>query len=128
MSQLNQTIKSLIGLDTESIESFLSKIIEAIDYVDKRLGAGTKFKGNTRSDSKIYPLHTELQIVSIIATVFIARHATFDINEKGDIKNLVINTTDYNRKWASMKDRFNKNIMKIYSIDILGIKNLIILF
>ena len=66
MAQLNKNIKLLIGLDTASIEKFLSKIIEAIDYVDKRLGAGTKFKGNTRSDSKIYPLHTELQIVSII--------------------------------------------------------------
>ena len=86
MFKKENLIKLLIGLDTASIEKFLSKIIEAIDYVDKRLGAGTKFKGNTRSDSKIYPLHTELQIVSIIATVFISRHATFEVNEKGDIQ------------------------------------------
>jgi hypothetical protein len=122
MAQLNKNIKLLIGLDTASIEKFLSKIIEAIDYVDKRLGAGTKFKGNTRSDSKIYPLHTELQIVSIIATVFISRHATFEVNEKGDIQNLIIDTSNYNQKWAQMKDRFNKNIMRIYAIDILGQK------
>lgn len=122
MSQLNKNIKLLIGLDTESIERFLTKIIEAIDYIDKRLGAGTKFKGNTRSNSKIYPLHTELQIVSIIATVFISRHATFDINEKGDIKNLKINTNEYSQRWTLMKERFSKNIMKIYTIDILGQK------
>ena len=122
MAQLNKNIKTLIGLDTTSIERFLTRIIEAIDFIDKRLGAGTKFKGNTRSDSKIYPLHTELQIVSIIATVFISRHATFEVNEKGDVLNLSINTSNYNQKWSSMKDRFSKNIMKLYAIDILGQK------
>lgn len=122
MKSLNINLKTLIGLDTYHIESFLSRIVEAIEYVDKRLGAGTKFKGNTRSDSRVYPLHTEMQITSIIATVFIARHASFNSNEKGDIQNLVIDTSKFNPKWALMKERFNRNILRIYTMDILGQK------
>lgn len=122
MRNLNVNLKNLIGLDTESIERFLKRILDAIEYVDKRLGAGTKFKSNTRSESKIHPLHTELQIVSVIATVFINRHASFELNDKGEVKNLVIDTSMYNEHWRKMKDRFNNNILKIYAMDILGQK------
>lgn len=122
MKNLNTNFKELIGLDTDKVESFLYKILEAIQYVDNRLGAGTKFKGNTRTDSKVSPLHTEMQITSIIATVFIARHATFKVSDKGEIKNLTIDTTTYNTTWSAMKDKFSKNILRIYTMDILGQK------
>lgn len=122
MRKLNTNLKELIGLDTQHIESFLTRIIEAIEYVDKRLGAGTKFKGNTRSDSRVYPLHTEMQITSIIATVFIARHASFELTDRGDVQNLSIDTSMFNQKWSYMKDKFNRNILRIYSMDILGQK------
>ena len=122
MRQLNINLKNLIGLETENVELFLNRIIEAIEYVDKRLGAGIKFKGNTRSDSRVYPLHTEMQITSIIATVFITRHASFKLTDRGDIQELSIDTHSFNQKWATMKDRFNKNILRIYSMDILGQK------
>lgn len=122
MRQLNVNLKKLIGLESENVELFLRRIIEAIEYVDKRLGAGTKFKGNTRSDSRVYPLHTEMQITSIIATVFIARHASFKLTDRGDVQDLSIDTFSFNQKWASMKERFNKNVLRIYSMDILGQK------
>ena len=124
MRSLNVNLKRLIGLEADKIELFLTRVLEAIDYIDKRLGAGTKFKGNTRSDSRVYPLHTEMQIISIIATVFIARHATYKLDDRGDLDNnsIKIDPNIYNQKWANMKDTFNDNIMKIYSIDILGQK------
>lgn len=122
MRELNVNLKKIIGLETSSIEKFLEKIIDAVKYVDKRLGAGTKFKSNTRTDSKVYPLHTELQIVSVIATVFISRHANFDLNDKGEVINVNIDTSMYNKKWRDMKDVFDKNILKIYAMDILGQK------
>lgn len=124
MRSLNVNLKKIIGLETDKIELFLTRIIEAIDYIDKRLGAGTKFKGNTRSDSRVYPLHTEMQIVSIIATVFIARHASYNLDDRGDLDadSIKINPNVYNKKWSNMKDTFNDNIMKIYTIDILGQK------
>lgn len=120
MGSLNTNLINLVS--KQKTELFLSRIMEAIDYVDKRLGAGTKFKGNTRSDSKVYPLHTEMQIVSIIATIFIARHVEYEQDDDGEIKNITINLDSYNLKWSQMKENFNKNIMKIYTMDILGQK------
>ncbi len=120
LKNLNIKLKELIGL--ENVELFLSKIIEAIDYVDKKLAVGTKFKGNTRSDSRIKTLHTEMQIISIIATIFINKYADFQSNEKGDVLNLTINFLTNNKKWADMKEIFDKNILKIYAMDILGQK------
>lgn len=122
MKNLNQNLKKYIGLSTENVELFLNKIIECVEYVDKRLGCGTKFKGNTRSDSKITPLHTEMQIVSIIATVFCSRHVSFEVNEKGELRKLTIDCNNYNTKWTQNKNIFNKNILKIYSMDIIAQK------
>ena len=121
MKNLNVSIKDLIGLETEKIEAFLSRIIESIEYVDKRLAIGTKFKGNTRPDSKINTLHTELQIVSIIATVFINRFVNFEV-KNGKIKNITIDTSMFDKKWKDMKDSFDENVLKIYTMDILGQK------
>ena len=120
--KLNKNLKDYVGLETESIERFLNKIIEAIEYVDKRLGKGTKFKGNTRSNSNVYPLHTEMQIVSIIATVFINRHVTFTLNDKREVENLIIDTLNYNKNWKDMKNKFDNNVLKIYTMDILAQK------
>ncbi|MBE6146492.1 MAG: DUF262 domain-containing protein [Firmicutes bacterium] len=124
MKSLNTNLKRLVGLETEKIELFLTRLIDAIDYIDKRLGAGTKFKGNTRSNSKVYPLHTEMQIVSIISTVFIARHVSYSVDDNGDLINNSINIdpSTFNQRWSNMKDTFNNNLMKIYTIDILGQK------
>lgn len=124
MKSLNTNLKRLVGLETEKVELFLTRLIDAIDYIDKRLGAGTKFKGNTRSNSKVYPLHTEMQIVSIISTVFIARHVSYSVDDNGDLINNSINIdpSTFNQRWSNMKDTFNNNLMKIYTIDILGQK------
>lgn len=122
MNMLNKNMEKLIGLETNNIEDFLTKIIESIDYIDKRLGAGTKFKGNTRANSKVSPLHTEMQIVSIIATVFILRHASYKTSEKGDIYDLTITPGQFSERWSKNKKIFDKNILKIYSMDIFGQK------
>lgn len=122
MATLNSTLKDLIGLDGISIEKFLKKVEECIVYIDKRLGSTSKFKGNTRSDSRISPLHTEMQIVSIIATVFIQKYVTFEINDEDVITDIKIDLDNINSGWASIKDTFDKNIIKIYTMDIIGQK------
>ncbi len=122
MKNLNTSLKKIVGLDTENTELFLKKILEAIEYVDKRLGAGIKFKCNSRTNSKINPLHTELQIISIIASIFIARHINYKLNDNGDIIDIALDMNIYNKSWSQMKERFNENIMKIYTMDILGQK------
>lgn len=122
MRKLNVNLKELIGLETENVELFLKKILEAIDYVDKRLSKGIKFKSNQRDSSKISPLHTELQIVSIIASVFIARHAKFRISDRGEIENIIIDCKNFNYSWKDLKEKFSKNVLKIYTIDLLAQK------
>lgn len=121
MSKLNVTIKKIVGLDSDKIEAFLTKIEECISYVDKRLGAASKFKGNTRSGSKITPLHTELQIVSIIATVFIQKHLLYTVDDRENVENITLSYNG-NRSWSSMKNNFDNNIIKIYTMDIIGQK------
>lgn len=122
MAKLNSNLKKYIGLEEEEIEEFLVKILDCIEYVDKKLSRGIKFKSNIRSNSKIKPLHSEMQIVSIIATIFIMRHANFEVNDKGNILNIKIDPKNYNQKWSDKKDVFTKNILKIYTIDVLGQK------
>ena len=122
MRSLNRAFKEYIGLSTGKVVSFLNKIMEAASYVDGKLSDGTKFKGNTRSDSKISPIFSEMQLVSIIATVFIARHVNYKIDENGTVSDITINTDEYNSKWSNIKDRFSKNILKIATIDMLTTK------
>lgn len=122
MGKLNIVLREYIGYDTNKLEIFLNKILDAIEYVDKRLSKGIKFKSNIRSFSKVYPLHTEMQIVSIIASIFIERHVTFNITDDGEINNLQINCESYNSSWSNYKEKFNKNVLKIYTIDILAQK------
>lgn len=121
MRKLNTNLKNIVGLESNNIETFLTKIEECISYVDRRLGAASKFKGNTRTGSKISPLHTELQIVSIIATVFIQKHLSYTVDDHENVENITL-SYDGNRSWSSMKDIFDDNIIKIYTMDIIGQK------
>ncbi len=121
MKKLNSNIKNIVGLESANIEKFLTKIEECISYVDRRLGAASKFKGNTRNGSKISPLHTEMQIVSIIATVFIQKHLSYTIDDRENVENISL-TYDGNSSWGNMKENFDNNIIKIYAMDIIGQK------
>lgn len=121
MRKLNTNIKSIVGLESDKIEEFLSKIEECISYVDRRIGAASKFKGNTRNGSKISPLHTEMQIVSIIATMFIQKHINYNVDERENVIDIELNY-DGNNSWRSMKNTFDNNIIKIYAMDVIGQK------
>ena len=122
MKWLNRSIKNLVSFDTDKISMFLSKILDAAGFVDGKLSMATKFKGNTRKESRISPLFSEFQIVSIIATVFINRHVSYTMNSKGEPENIVINCSQYDKKWSNMKDRFADNILKITIMDVLTSK------
>ena len=124
LNNLNISLKKEIGLDTYSVESFLKEIISAIEFVDRRLAKVLKFKSNSRTLEKSSTLHTEMQIVSIIASVFIARHVTYSIDEKNAITDITVTTQkdNYNCAWHNMKNKFEKNILRIYTLDIINQK------
>lgn len=116
---LNVALSKRVG--AQSINRFLLAILNAVDFTDKLLGKYSKFKLNSRSSSLARPLHTEFQIVSIIASVFIDKYVTEIRLDNSD--NVI--AIDYcfesaNRDWkAKDKKLYERNLPKIYIMDIL---------
>lgn len=116
--KMNTKLKDLIGYS--NINSFLSKIIECVKYVDRRLGKYNTFKSNSRSDSGKKPLHTEFQICSIIASVFLMKYADITLDSNENITSFSIHLNSVNDKWTNSYDAaFRKNVSKIYIMEIL---------
>ncbi len=114
VKKLNLKIREIFTTD-EKINQFLIEIMSCIDKVDKMLSKTIKFKGNSRIGSKIRPLHTEMQIVSIIASYFIMKNVEL-INEEEQIK---IKLIENNANWKDFLERFKENMLKIYIMDII---------
>ena len=118
IKNLNKNLVEIVG-DSEEINKFLLEIIECIRVVDKAIAITTKFKSNVRGD--IAPLHTEMQICSMIASVFINKHMTFEIDEKDSIIDRKLNLDGVKENWKAYKEAFIKNAIKVYLLDILQI-------
>lgn len=110
-------------LDENDINKFLSEVYDSINYIDKYiLRAITRFKSNKRESSTI--LHSENQIISMIATVFIAKFGSFHIDR---IKNrdetiLIINLNSTKDNWNQKDKDFKKNMLKYFVSDIISQK------
>lgn len=121
MNKLHKHIKELGGNDI--INLFLIKILECVKEVDRQLAAVTSFKGNRRSEKSIVVNHTEMQIVSIIAFMFIQKYVILTHDEKTDeiiARNYMLNTQS--KIWTKNKQLFKDNCLKIYIMDCLGEK------
>lgn len=117
-------IKSLGGklkdrLGGCDINLFLEKIIESIKFVAGCIGKFSKFKLNNRSDTQ--PLHSELQIISIIASVFLMKYAKIEKCPDGDsVEKISYDFANLNKNWKnSLQKRFKSNVSKVYIIDII---------
>lgn len=116
--KMNVKLKNLIG--NTNINAFLQKIIECVKYVDKRIGKYNTFKSNSRPDSGKKPLHTEFQICSIIASVFLMKYADITLDSKENISSFSIHLGSINDKWSKSYDSaFKKNASKIYIMEVL---------
>ena len=118
IKNLNKNLIEIVG-NSEEINKFLLEIIECIKVVDKALAITTKFKSNVREDTA--PLHTEMQICSMIASVFINKHMTFKIDEKDSVIERKLNLNGINENWKTFKESFLENALKVYLLDILQI-------
>lgn len=118
IKNLNRNLREIVGND-ENINMFLKAIIECIKVVDKAIAITTKFKSNIRENTT--PLHTEMQICSMIASVFINKYMRLQLNEKDLIEVRKINLEMPNEDWKSYKEKFLKNAIVNYLIDILQI-------
>lgn len=116
IKKLNKNLREIVGND-EQINQFLKAVIECIHIVDKSISITTKFKSNVREDTA--PLHTEMQICSMIASIFINKYVTFELDEKDNIINRNIHIDIPNANWKEYKTKFKQNALKMYLIDIL---------
>ena len=116
--QMNAKLKALVG--DSNINVFLDKIIECVKYVDKRIGKYNKFKSNSRVDSGKKPLHTEFQICSIIASVFLLKYTDISLDMKENITSFIIHLGTVNDSWSKRyEEAFKRNASKIYIMEVL---------
>lgn len=116
MSKLHTNLKS-IGSD-HMINDFLCKILDCVDEIDRYLKVVTSFKGNKRNDSNISINHTEMQIISIIAFVFIQKYVSLEKDE--NTENVIARSLYLDHisdSWNQMKKQFRRNFIKIYVLD-----------
>ena len=122
MKNLNLSIEKCVGYSSKDISAFLLAIIDCIEYVSKKLSRGIEFKGNKNMNYNSSPIHTELQITSIIASLFIAKYMDYSVDTEGNITNIKFNKV-CNPNWSRKhKSLFDNNILRIYSLDLIGSK------
>lgn len=112
--------KTLMEMGNEEINQFLLKLIKEIEYVNRILRIVTSFKGNKRKKNSISPNHTEYQIVSIIASVFILKYAQLEFDDDDQIKNSRFDFSKESQTWSDNNEMINKNIRNIYVIDVIN--------
>ena len=114
--KLHTELEEKIGQD--NINSFLSKILESVNTVDRRIGKFSKFKSNSRVSGK-KPLHSEMQIAAIIASVFLMKWATIEHDDKDNVKSITYDFRQVSKKWKKeYENNFASNISKRYLSEI----------
>lgn len=119
MQKLNHSIRENLKNDKE-INEFLRKIDICIGYVDKMLKPITHFKLNKRE--KVNILHSELQVCSLIASLFINKHISYKIDGSNNVLNKTINLQINLPNWEDYFKDFKKFAVKKYVEDILSSK------
>lgn len=104
----------------DKINDYLRCVIEAVEITDGAIGKYSKFKLNSREKSKNAPLHTEFQISSIIASVFLSKRAEITYDDDETVRAIKFDL-DRNASWKQgSKEKFQKNVGKIYLSDIIS--------
>jgi len=118
MKSLNTMMRERLP-DGSALTLFIKKLLSCVEYVEKLVGKFNKFKGNSQRSTKIQPLHTELQICSIIAYVFRGRHTQISYDSKGNITQYELDLNKINVKWSQEEKIFKDNVSKIYVSEII---------
>jgi len=100
-----------------NINLFLERIIQCVETAQKLIGKYNKFKINSNSEAG--PLHTEFQIVSLVANIFIARYATYDKDDNDRIVKFKISLQVSNQDWENYEQQLKTRAWKRYCLDIL---------
>lgn len=117
MKDLDQNLVHF--LPNNDINPFLIKILSVVKDVNKILESYITFKNNKRSNSKPVIYHTEMQICSIIANVFINKYGYINIDEDLEYT-LTLNLENKNKSWKEYRSKLSSNLMIRYTHDILN--------
>lgn len=117
---LNKVIKKYVGLDSKAIQNFLERIMTCIEEVNSKLGGCINFKSNKGANSTPSPLHSELQIVSIISFLFVLKHIEFEKNEDDVVTSIKYIPSKKTKDVVNIKNIFNERILKLYAMDLIG--------
>ena len=113
LPEMNKLLFARFNNSDSDINTFIVKILSVVKYVDDLLAPVLKFKSNKRIGGK--PLHTDFQIVSIIASIFKMKY----IEEQPDnTYSFNINSTSNN--WNNYDSLLKKNLIKKYLSDSLN--------
>jgi hypothetical protein len=118
MKNLPSQLRTYFENDAD-INKLLDKIIDSISVVSNLLKPITEFKLNGRSDFNSKRYHTEMQICSMIATVFLGRYANFTIDEDQNVHNLKFDLARTSTYWEVNKKHFKQNAIITYVHDVL---------
>jgi hypothetical protein len=121
-SDLKTLHTNLKKLGDRNVNKLLIEILEGCKTVNRYLKVLTAFKGNVRENTTIVTNHTELQIASIIVSMFAMKHVTFEVNEEGEIVGKKYDLDNVSDVWNSYKEAFGKNMKIVYLQDILSEK------
>ena len=111
LPKMNRLLLDRFENDDIKINAFLINILSCIKFVDDILAPVTKFKSNKRLNKS--PLHTEFQIVSLIASIFRLKYIT----EKDG--KYIFNLTKTNANWNLISKELSRNALKKYIFDII---------
>ena len=120
-SELKTLHTQLKSLGDNKVNKLLSSILSCCNTVNRYLKVYTSFKGNTRGKS-IRPNHSELQIASIIVSMFTIQHVVFETNDNDEIISKTYNFDSVSDAWEFSKEAFGRNVKIVYLQDILSEK------
>lgn len=90
--------------DIDDIDGFENALYKAIDFVIDSVSAIIRFKGNSRTGTKLF--HSKYQILSMISTTF------KEMYDEGDYSSFSVT-------WADKKNSIARNLRMYYVLDII---------
>jgi hypothetical protein len=118
MKNLPLTLRAHFKSD-EEINLLLLRIIESCEIVNAILRPISEFKLNSRTELTKTNYHSEMQICSLISSVFLNRYVEFSKNEDGVITSAIFNLNEHKTSWNNYYDNFKANSIRVYVNDIL---------
>ncbi len=113
---LHTAFDAVVG--EQKVDIFLERILQCVDTAQSLIGKFNKFKLNARGC--VGPLHTEFQIISLIANIFVARYAKYEKDEIDRIENYSLSLENSNETWNNYENQLKENAWKRYCLDILN--------